>query len=284
MPNRSGVACLDFAAGERCRLRAESLVPASDNPTRRAHGVCPRPSGREERETPIRRPRSGNIGHLIARQPCFAETHYRLGMLLEQTGVGEAYQEYVTARDLDGMPMRCLTPFQQVYREVAGRHRCILIDGQSYFHAIGRHGLLDDELFQDAMHPSFRGQIALAQAVLIALHARGAFGWPEGSATPIISPAECAAHFSIDRTAWHRIALWWKGFHELVSPLRYDTNLRMQKRQSGIDGAARIDAGTAPEAAGLPNVGIPAGVPLVNDALDSAQVVPTPGVMPCFVE
>ena len=60
---------------------------------------------------------------LIARQPCFAETHYRLGVLLEQAGLwDEAYREYASARDLDGMPMRCMTPFQQVYREVAAQH------------------------------------------------------------------------------------------------------------------------------------------------------------------
>ena len=167
---------------------------------------------------------------LIARQPCFAETHYRLARLLEQTADwDEAYREYVAARDLDGMPMRCLSPFQQAYREVASRHGCILIDGQSYFHAIGRHGLLDDELFQDAMHPSLRGQIALAQAILIALRTRQAFDWPPASAIPVVDPAECVAHFGIDKNTWLKMALWWKGFNELTSPLRYDSRLAPAK-------------------------------------------------------
>ena len=129
----------------------------------------------------------------------------------------------MAARDLDGMPMRCLSAFQQAYRDVAARHGCILIDGQSYFHAIGRHGLLDDELFQDAMHPSLRGQIALAQAILIALRAKQAFGWPADSAVPVIDPAECAAHFGVDSNTWLQMALWWKGFNELMAPLRYDS-------------------------------------------------------------
>ncbi len=101
---------------------------------------------------------------LIAKQTGFAESHYRLAQLLERSGAfEEAYREYVAARDLDGYPMRCLTKFQDVYRDVARRHCCILIDGQSYFHAIGRHGLLDEELFMDGMHPSLRGQIALCR-------------------------------------------------------------------------------------------------------------------------
>jgi hypothetical protein len=219
---------------------------------------------------------------LIARHPCFAETHYRLARLLEQAGEwDEVYQQYVTARDLDGMPMRCPSPFQEVYREVAARHGCILIDGQSYFHAIGRHGLLDDELFQDAMHPSLRGQIALAQAVLGALQSRQAFGWPQDSPVPVVDPAECVAHFGIDKDVWHRIALWCKGFNELVSPMRYDTNLRSQKRKAANLAAAKIDAGVAPEAAGLPNVGIPAGIPLILKKLEPAPVS-TQAVMPCL--
>jgi tetratricopeptide (TPR) repeat protein len=221
---------------------------------------------------------------LIAHQPCFAETHFRLGRLFEQAGRwDDAYREYTAARDLDGMPMRCPSAFQQVYRDVAERHGCILVDGQSYFHAIGRRGLLDDELFQDAMHPSLRGQIALAQAVLVALHARRAFGWPDNSAVPIVDPAECVAQFGIDKSSWHRIALWWKGFNELTSPLRYDTNLRRQKREAGIVAAAKIEAGVDPNSVGLPNVGIPAAVPPFPNGRERTPVS-TVDVMPCLVE
>ena len=131
----------------------------------------------------------------------------------------EAYHHYVSARDRDGYPMRCLSAFQEVYREVASRHDCILIDSQSYFHAIGRHGLLDDELFQDAMHPSLRGQIALAQAVAQALHARRAFGWPKESPIPVIDPGECAAHFGLGPAAWRVICLWGIKFNGLAAPL-----------------------------------------------------------------
>ncbi len=87
---------------------------------------------------------------LLVRQPGFAETHYRLAQLLErQHAWQEAYEHYAQARDQNGYPMRMLTAFHDIYREIAARHGCILIDGQAYFHAIGRHGQLDDSLFQD---------------------------------------------------------------------------------------------------------------------------------------
>jgi tetratricopeptide (TPR) repeat protein len=221
---------------------------------------------------------------LVARQPCFAEAHYRLGQLLEQSGDWEeAYQQYVAARDTDGMPMRCLSAFQQAYRDVASRHGCILIDGQNYFHAIGRHGLLDDELFQDAMHPSLRGQIALAQAVLVALHKRRVFGWPADSPIPTIDPSQCVDHFGIDTSAWRSIAMWWKGFNELMMPMRYDRDMRWRKREASMAAVEQIDRGLAPEKVGLPNVGIPAGIPFIDDRPEPTAEFAVP-IMPCLTE
>ncbi len=234
------------------------------------------------------KPRDAIAGYrgLIAAQPCFAESHYRLGRLLEDAGDwDEAYREYVAAHDLDGMPMRCLSPFQAVYREVADAHGCLLIDGQAYFHAIGRHGLLDDALFQDAMHPSLRGQIALAQAVLVALHARHAFGWPLGSPIPHVDPTECASHFGIGKDTWRMMALWRRGFNDLTWPLRYDPSLRLKKREAAAASVALLANGATPDSLGFANVGIPAAVPVVPDIGSNRGPVERPAdvdIMPCI--
>ncbi len=119
---------------------------------------------------------------LVARQPGFAEAHYRLGLLLDRNGDEEgAYRHFIAARDLDGYPIRCTVAFQDVYREIAARHDVILVDGQAELHAIGDRGQLDDHLFQDAMHPSLRGQIALAQAILRSLRAHAHSAGRRGS-------------------------------------------------------------------------------------------------------
>jgi hypothetical protein len=222
---------------------------------------------------------------LLARQPCFAETHYRLARILEQSGDwDEAYGHYVLARDLDGFPMRCLTAFQEAYRETAARHGCILVDGQAYFHAIGRRGQLDDQLFQDAMHPSLRGQIALAQGTLHALYARRAFGWPDDAAPAVIDPARCARHFGIDDAAWSTLCYWAEWFNNEVARSRYDSSGRLQAREAGLAAAKQIAAGVAPEAVGLPNIGTPPAVPveaLADIDLRSAAA-PRPAVLPCL--
>jgi lysophospholipase L1-like esterase len=201
---------------------------------------------------------------LLARQPGFAETHYRLAQLLEREQAWEeAYEHYAEARNLDGYPLRMLTPFQDAYRDIATQHRCILIDTQTYFHAIGRHGLLDDFLFQDGLHPSLRGQIALAQRVLQALRDREAFGWPDDKPAPVIDPSECVKRFGLGRAEWQWISNWTVMFYDLTNVMRYDPRQRLQKRQVYVSAAARLARGEAPDALGLPNLGVPEAVPIL---------------------
>jgi tetratricopeptide (TPR) repeat protein len=198
---------------------------------------------------------------LLVRQPDFSEAHYRLAQLLEGAGLwDEAYRHYREARDLDGYPMRCPTVFQSVYRDVADRHGCILVDSQSYFHAVGQHGLLDDHLFHDGMHPSLRGQIALAQAVLHELHARKAFGWPANSPAPLIDPGECVRRFKITAKVWQYICTWGIMFYDLAHAARYDSSRRLEKKETFGQAFNRIEAGATPESVGLPNIGLPASV------------------------
>jgi hypothetical protein len=208
---------------------------------------------------------------LLARQPGFAETHYRIAHLLcRDAAWDEAYQHYVMARNLDGFPMRMLSTFQRTYHEVAARHACILIDGQSYFHAIGRHGLLDNMIFHDGIHPSLRGQIALAQAVLQSIEKRRLFGWPHDLAAPVIDPVDCAQHFNLTPDIWRRVCLWGIMFYDLTTGARYDSSRRHQMKDAFATAANRIEAGEPPESVGLPNIGVPEPVPVVNIA-DSEQ-------------
>jgi tetratricopeptide (TPR) repeat protein len=200
---------------------------------------------------------------LIERFPGFAETHFRLARLLEASGAwDEAYDHYVKARDCDGLPMRCRTAFHDVYRALAEAHpNCVFIDGQVYFHAIGRHGLLDDYLFHDPMHPSLRGQIALAQAILAGL--RGSqMGLVEEVPALVVDPAAVARRFPMDKNAWSKICHWGIMFFEIIAPARFDPTERRAKGDAFGKAADKIAAGTPPREVGLPNIGVPEGVPL----------------------
>ena len=192
--------------------------------------------------------------------------HYRLAKLLERTSLwDEAYSHYVAARDLDGYPMRCLNAFQQAFRDVAGRHRCVLIDGQSYFHAIGRHGLLDDELFKTRCIPRCEGRSRWPrQSCMLYASAGRSDGRRIRPTQSSIRPAPPRISASI-AAPWKDISLSGRRFYSLVGRLRYETSERSRKIDEAVAAADKIAAGIAPERAGLVNIGIPA-VPLIPAA------------------
>ncbi|HWE40597.1 MAG TPA: tetratricopeptide repeat protein [Isosphaeraceae bacterium] len=198
---------------------------------------------------------------LIAEQPSFAESHYRLAQLLDRRGDrDEAYREYVAARDRDGLPMRCPSDFQEVVREVARRHprAAVLADGQAACRAAGPRGLLDDHLFLDAMHPNVAGHCVLATAILDALRARRAFGWPEATPTPRVDPAEATRHFGMDPRSWATACEWCARFYELTAYIRHDPADRLARIRRFREATRRIVAGTPPGSLGPPGIGDPA--------------------------
>jgi hypothetical protein len=201
---------------------------------------------------------------LAERGPGFAEVHYRIGRLLEHTGdYPGAARHDALAHDCDGLPMRGQTALGDIYRDVAARHHCPLIDGPAYFRRIAPRGLLDDHLFHDGMHPSLRGMIALAQAVLGAIRERRLFGWPESTPTPLLDPKTCAARFHVGPGEWIRLCWWGVMFYDLTAPARYDSSGRRAKQEAFAKAARALEAGAAAESVGLPNIGIPEAVPIV---------------------
>ncbi len=195
---------------------------------------------------------------LIVRGPRFAEAHFRLARVLEAAGrYEEAYGHYVQARDDDGLPMRIPSEFQEVYRELATKYDCVLVDVQSYFHAIGEHGILDDNLFQDVQHPSLKGYSAIAQAILAALKARRAFDWPDSVSAPSVDATEIAKAYHLDNRAWIDIIEWETEFGSTSVPIRYDKSIRKARQETYSRLLPRLKAGERPESLGIPNIGVP---------------------------
>ena len=198
---------------------------------------------------------------ILADQPGFAEAHFRLARLLERSGNRrEAEPHYRAARDLDGLLMRCPGDFQEVYREVAARHpQALLIDGQAALAAASPGGILGDELFLDAMHPTVRGHALLAQAVLEGLRQRRAFGWPEGTPAVNVSPAACATHFQLDSETWKVACDWGATFYERTAHIRYDPSERLAWITRYREAKSAIAQGTDPAQLGLPGIGVSQG-------------------------
>jgi len=204
----------------------------------------------------------------VAEQPTHAEAHYRLARLLEAAGtIAEANRHYILARDHDGLPMRCITPLEAAYRTVAERHErsVVLVDGPAVLRARSRRSILDEHLFHDNVHPTLTGHVALAEAVLGSLKARGAFGWPESTPAPVLDPRRCAAQFGLDATTWAVICDRCAVYYGLFASISFDPSERTAWRDRYAAASRQIRAGIPPE-----NVGIP-GVGLADDPLDTSR-------------
>jgi len=194
---------------------------------------------------------------ILQRNPEFAEAHLRAGRLLEGRGAyAEANRHYILARDCDGYPVRCPTPLQEAYRTVAQRHGSILVDGLAVLRQICPHGILDDHAFHDGHHPALAGHVALAQAVLEALRDRSAFGGRKGLALTI-DLAETARHFGIDNEKWIVVCARAATFYRDFTWTRYDRTERRAKQRLYEEASREIARGVAPEATGVPGLGVP---------------------------
>ena len=193
---------------------------------------------------------------ILARHPEFAEAHFRAARLLERAGdYDAANREYILARNCDGYPARCPSPFQEAYRAVARRHGCILVDGPAVLRRICPHGIVDDHAMNDAHHPALVGHVTLARAVLEALHARRALGWPD-SPPPDVDLAETAAHFGVDAAAWEQAFALSANSYRSFALLHYDPSEEQAKIERLAKAALQVARGVRPETIGIPGFGI----------------------------
>jgi Tetratricopeptide repeat len=196
---------------------------------------------------------------LLSRWPGLAEAHFRLARLLAGRGrLDEARRHFSAAREADGFISRCPQAFQDVYRDLAAKGT-ILIDGPELLRAMSPEGILDFNLFHDAHHPAFRAHVALAAAIVRAMHERGSLGWPIGFA-PDFDPAECAAHFGMDKVredgGWAGACVWTGTAIRLSAGELHDPTERLRWADR-FDGAARaLESRAKPEKLGIPGLGV----------------------------
>ncbi len=192
---------------------------------------------------------------LIAAQPGFAESHYRLALALRARGEhDEARREFRRARDLDGLPMRCPSDFQDAYRRVASRHDFLLIDSPAVIAKAAPSGYLDDSMFNDGQHPSLKAYTALASAAIDQLRKRGAVGLPKTEAPPL-DPAVVAKEYGMDAKRWAEVARRVEAFWRVIAYIRFDPSMRLEKAKRYRAAVEKIQAGMPPEDAGFSGLG-----------------------------
>lgn len=90
---------------------------------------------------------------------------YRRARQSESEGRRElAREQYLMAKDLDGLRFRAPESFNGIIRKLAGREGAVLIDSQAALAAASQGGLIGDELMLEHVHPNVDGYFQLASA------------------------------------------------------------------------------------------------------------------------
>lgn len=188
------------------------------------------------------------------RYPGFAEARYRTARLLRRAGrLEEAAREYAVARDCDALPLRCPSPFLEVYRRIATRHDCPLVDGPSILRRLSASGFLDYHVFHDEHHPTLIGHAGLAEAVLAELRKRRAFGW-SGGEPPKVDPQDCARRFRVDRETWRGVCEQSRVVHRFLAGYRYDPTERLAWASRFERARLELEAGGGVEELNVPGL------------------------------
>lgn len=99
----------------------------------------------------------------------YALTYFRLGQCFEQLGdYKKAYTYYVESNEKDYLPIRAPKVVNLFYDQLAAERLkdVYIIPTQRIFDQHSRHGLVDDELVADQLHPTMKGQALMAEEIL----------------------------------------------------------------------------------------------------------------------
>ena len=131
-----------------------------------------------------------------------------------------------------------------------------LVDGVTVLRSRSSHGILDNHLFHDNVHPTLRGHIFLAEAVLSELKARAAFGWPESVPSPVLESSQVAADFNVNAAACATVCRRTAAHYDRLASLLFDPAERLAWRDRYNQAANKIEAGAPPESAGVPGLAV----------------------------
>ncbi len=139
--------------------------------------------------------------------------------------------------------------------------------------AVSPNGLLGDEMIQDTHHPTLRGYVTLAGAVLRELARRRTFDLLSTIELPL-DCGECADQFGMGADAWATVCDRTSEHYRRVAGYRYDPAERLDKSRRYAEAARKIRAGIPIEDFGLPGIAfsassIPPGTSLDHVVYDS---------------
>ncbi|MCI0512915.1 tetratricopeptide repeat protein [candidate division KSB1 bacterium] len=97
--------------------------------------------------------------------PTPASLYFRRAKCLQMLGqIETAHQQYIRAKDLDGLRFRASSDFNDLIRRVGQRLQTPVIEMETVLAPYARNQILDRQLFTDHLHPNFPGYFWMAKA------------------------------------------------------------------------------------------------------------------------
>ena len=161
----------------------------------------------------------------------YAELVFRRGeCLLGLNKVDEARQQFVRARDLDGLRFRADSKINDTIRNVAAdREGVYFIDGETEFTQASDQQIIGDQYFFEHVHFTFAGNYRLAKLVADSLVSALKLG--ASNTNQWATEEECA--FELGLTAYHRMTVAQEMKGRLSSP-PFNSQVHHQRRMAKL--------------------------------------------------
>ncbi len=164
----------------------------------------------------------------------YALLDFRRGRVLWDLGrYGEAKDAFARARDQDVCPLRASTEMERIVRKVAERCEVPLVDFVAQVEALSPHGIPDDSVFFDHVHPTIECHRQLALALLNAMEREGFVhpvpDWDESEIEAVKEEVESRIDTKAHAVALRNLAkvLGWAG--------KFDEAYTAAVRATGLD-------------------------------------------------
>lgn len=188
--------------------------------------------------------------------PTFAMTWFLLARAYENNGqYDQARHAYQQALSHDGFPWHA-TPFADTCRDVAAKYDVPLLDARDILRPLAPHGILNDHLFHDVLHPSLAAHLAIADAVISELRRRSlpvpAQQWP-ADLRP--DPGRLADYLQLTPELWARVCDQVAKAQLGVPPPHFDAQRRQDRARLYSRAAARLRAEADSKSISVPGIG-----------------------------
>ena len=120
------------------------------------------------------------VDSLITRENGYATAHFIRGRALEDLGRrDDAYESYLAAKDRDELRFRAPEAFNDIIRELAGKHGATVVESMQAFMDASPDSMIGREMMLEHLHPTVPGYRTLGSAFFMGL-AGSRFGSSRG--------------------------------------------------------------------------------------------------------